>query len=236
MYYRDCSCSCATRWACDPHRQHTLRPLPQNLLRQPPERLAETRDMPRTAYLILSAFAGLVAAGLLWPVGAAAAPPEKVDYNFQVRPLLADRCFVCHGPDEKKRKADLRLDVAESARRVLVPGKPEESEVVHRITATGKDRMPPAKSNLSLSRGEIDLIRRWVAQGAEYKPHWAFLPLPEAVPLPAVSDRRWPGTVLDHFILARLDREGLRPSPPAPREDWIRRVTFDLTGLPPAPA
>jgi mono/diheme cytochrome c family protein len=179
----------------------------------------------------------LAVAGVLWlatAIPATAAPPTaKVDYNFQVRPLLADRCFVCHGPDEKKRKAKLRLDDPAVARRVLVPGKPEESEFIRRITATAADEhMPPAKSNLTLSREEIDLLRRWVAEGAEYKLHWAFLPPAEVVPVPLV-DSKWPAGPLDRFVFARLEREGVKPSPPASKEDWIRRATFDLTGLPP---
>jgi hypothetical protein len=162
----------------------------------------------------------------------------KVDYNFHIRPILADRCFVCHGPDARQRKAKLRLDLPEVAfaRHVLVPGKPDESPVVERITADDNRHMPPRKSNLSLSKDEIALIRRWIAEGAEYKPHWAFLPLPDRVAVPAVADARWPAGALDHFVLARLEQEGLRPAPPAPKEDWIRRVTFDLTGLPPTPA
>jgi hypothetical protein len=173
----------------------------------------------------------------LAPNVAAAAAPGKVDYNFQVRPILADRCFVCHGPDEKNRKAKLRLDLPEVAyaRHAVVPGKPDESKLVKRITADDDDRMPPRKSNLSLSKAEIEILRRWVAEGGEYKPHWAFLPLPDTVPVPAVADTRWPAGPLDHFVLARLEREGLKPSPAASKEDWIRRVTFDLTGLPPKP-
>ncbi|MFL5340981.1 MAG: DUF1553 domain-containing protein [Gemmataceae bacterium] len=165
-------------------------------------------------------------------------PPGKLDYNFQVRPILADRCFVCHGPDEKKRQADLRLDQAESAYEggVIVRGKPDESLVVQRITAAGKKRMPPEKSNLKLSGDEIQTIRRWIAEGAEYKPHWALSPPADVVPLPAVSNPNWPAQPLDRFVLARLDREKLTPSPAAAREDWIRRATFDLTGLPPTPA
>jgi len=181
----------------------------------------------------------IVSAGVALPSPAAAAPKTaKVDYNFQIRPLLADRCFLCHGPDPKKRKARLRLDTPDGARKagVIVPGKPEKSEVIRRITARDRDHMPPRKSKLSLSKDEIELIRRWVAQGAEYKPHWAFLPLPDVVPVPTVSDERWPASPLDSFVLERLESEGLKPSPPASREDWIRRVTFDLTGLPPAPA
>jgi hypothetical protein len=162
----------------------------------------------------------------------------KVDYNFSVRPVLADRCFVCHGPDERARKADLRLDRSDSAvdSGAVVPGKPDESELVRRITLppTDPDHMPPAKSNLALSPEEVAQLRRWVAEGAEYKPHWALLPLPRSVPAPAVSDPSWPATPVDPFVLARLDLEGLKPSPPASPEEWLRRVTFDLTGLPPA--
>jgi hypothetical protein len=172
-------------------------------------------------------------------VCAQAAPPtEKVDYNFQIRPLLADRCYMCHGPDAKKRKANLRLDTPDGARNagVIVPGRPDASEVIRRITADDDDHMPPRKSNLSLSADEIELIRRWIAEGAEYKPHWAFLSLPDTVPVPSVSDPHWPISPLDRFVLARLDREGLKPSPVAAREDWIRRVSFALTGLPPTPA
>src|SRR5206468_2596125 len=129
---------------------------------------------------------------LLVPSGRAAERPArgKVDYNFHIRPLLADRCYACHGPDEKKRKAGLRLDTRDGALAagVLVPGKPEESELIQRISATDEQRMPPRKSNLRLNKQEIELIRRWVAEGAEYKPHLAFLPLPDVVPIPPVSD------------------------------------------------
>ena len=191
----------------------------------------------------LQCVAALLSPLALWlaaAVSPAAGPPVtgKVDYNFHIRPLFADRCYACHGPDEKKRKADLRLDTPDGPFKagVIVPGKPGESELVRRITATGHRHMPPRKSNLHLNKDEIELVRRWVAEGAEYKPPWAFLPLPQAVPVPPVSDPRWPAGPLDCFVLARLDREGLKPSPPAPREDWIRRATFDLTGLPPTPA
>jgi hypothetical protein len=172
------------------------------------------------------------------PAPAAPPPSGKVDYNFQVRPILADRCFICHGPDEKKRKAKLRLDLADVAyaRRAVVPGKPDQSKLIERITTDDDQRMPPRKSNLSLSRDEIDVLRRWVAEGAEYKPHWAFLPLADTVPVPAVADARWPAGPLDHFVLARLEREGLKPAPAASKEEWVRRATFDLTGLPPRPA
>jgi Protein of unknown function (DUF1553)/Protein of unknown function (DUF1549)/Concanavalin A-like lectin/glucanases superfamily/Planctomycete cytochrome C len=192
------------------------------------------RHWPLVTGAVLALLAGPSRAG----TGASSAPARgRIDYNFQIRPLLADRCFVCHGPDEKKRKADLRLDSAEGvhAAGVIVPGKPEASEVYRRITAADGKHMPPRKSNLKLNAQEIELIRRWIAEGAEYKPHWAFLPVPEQVALPAVADRGWPRMPFDAFVLARLEQEGLKPSPAASREDWIRRASFDLTGLPPSP-
>lgn len=159
----------------------------------------------------------------------------KLDYNYHIRPILADRCFVCHGPDEKNRKAKLRLDSSDEvvARGIIVPGKPDESLLVERITADAAERMPPEKSGLVLTATEIELLKRWIAEGAEYRPHWAFVPLPRAVPVPGVSDRHWPKGVVDRFVLARLERDGMKPSAAATREDWLRRVTFDLTGLPP---
>jgi hypothetical protein len=198
-----------------------------------------SRPPIRNARLIAAVLAAAGVFGFASVTTAAPPAPAKVDYNFQVRPLLADRCFVCHGPDVKKRKAKLRLDdpAVAFARRAFVPGKPDESAAIQRITSDDPDeRMPPRKSNLTLSRDEIDLLRRWVAEGAKYKQHWAFLPLPDHIAVPAVADSRWPAGPLDRFVLARLEREGLKPAPAAPKEDWIRRVTFDLTGLPPAPA
>jgi hypothetical protein len=163
---------------------------------------------------------------------------EKLDYNFDIRPILSDRCFACHGPDARARKAELRLDQSDSAysKGALVRGKPEESEVMSRITATDDTRMPPRTSKLSLSSREVERIGRWIAEGAQYKPHWAYIPLPESVLAPDVADPRWPATPIDRFILAGLEREGLSPSPPASKTEWLRRVTLDLTGLPPTPA
>lgn len=192
--------------------------------------LGSPRSLPR--FRLLS---GLVFT-LLTSVGADT-PTPKVDYNFEVRPILSDRCFLCHGPDERARKAGLRLDLPESAldAGVIEPGLPDESELVLRIKSTGKTQMPPKSSHLALSASEIETLRRWVQEGAEYKPHWAFLPPPRTVPLPIVSNPSWPTGTIDRFILERLDREGLKPAPEAPREDWLRRVTLDLTGLPPTP-
>ncbi len=189
-------------------------------------------------WLAVFIFATVVCGFATLPLGLGGSPASaKVDYNFAIRPILADRCFLCHGPDAGKRKADLRLDMPESAYKVaVVPGKPAESELMRRITASDHTRMPPKKSNLAVTKEEIELLRRWIAEGAEYKKHWAYLALPTDVPVPAVTDPSWPKSPLDHFIMARLDREGLKPSAPAPKEDWIRRVSFDLTGLPPTPA
>ena len=176
-------------------------------------------------------------------VAAAAEPSGKPDFNFQVRPILADRCFKCHGPDEKARKAKLRLDLPETAlayrdkdtgKPVIVPGKPDESELCRRILTTDDDdRMPPPASNLSLSDEEKQLLRRWIAQGAEYKPHWAFIPVGK-VAVPKPDDAAQVRNPIDAFVLERLQREGLKLSPEALRETLIRRLSFDLRGLPPS--
>jgi hypothetical protein len=169
---------------------------------------------------------------------------EKLQYNRDIRPILSDRCFKCHGPDKAARKAGLRLDIAEEAyaerkksrKRALVPGKPEESLVCQKIFSTDKDEMmPPPESNLSLSAQEKATLRLWIREGAQYQPHWAFIPPPASVPLPAVKNRTWPRNAIDRFILARLEKEGLKPSPEAGRTRWLRRVTYDLNGLPPTP-
>ncbi len=138
---------------------------------------------------------------------------EKVSFNFQIRPVLSDRCFKCHGPDAKSRKADLRLDLAEGAlaRREksgahpVVPGQPEKSEIIRRITSSDPDeQMPPPDSNLKISVGEIALIRQWIKQGAEYKSHWAFIPL-EKTPVPN-TENSWVRNPIDQLVLARLSK------------------------------
>jgi hypothetical protein len=182
----------------------------------------------------------LTALLLLAPAASASAadPAKRVDFNRDVRPILSDKCFACHGPDPKHLKAKLRLDVEESAKETgaVVPGKPAESTLVDRITAKEDEgRMPPAKSGKTLTAAEIELLRRWVEEGATYAAHWAYVP-PKRHPTPAVKDATWPANSIDHFILARLEREGLRPSPEADRRTLVRRLSFDLTGLPPTPA
>lgn len=165
---------------------------------------------------------------------------EKIDFSRQVLPILSDNCFHCHGPDARARQAGLRLDVREGVfrkkknRTLVVPGKSGESELIRRVTSKeGFEMMPPPDSHRKLTAAQIELLRKWVDQGAEWGQHWAFVPLPATVPVPSVKNRSWPRQDLDRFILARLEKEGLAPSPEATREAWLRRVTLDLTGLPP---
>jgi len=166
------------------------------------------------------------------------AAPE-VDFNRDIRPILSDQCYACHGPDANARQADLRLDLKEGAlgksggKHVVLPSHPDESLLISRITAADlSDRMPPVESGRSLSPEEIALLRRWVETGAEWAPHWSFLP-PTRPQLPDVADSAWPRNAIDYFTRARLEAEGLRPSVEASKETLIRRVSLDLTGLPP---
>ena len=168
--------------------------------------------------------------------------PERVDYNFHIKPLLSDRCYACHGPDDNARQAGLRLYTEEGATKAelesgghaIVPGSLRRSAVFTRITSDDPDEMmPPPESNLALSEYEKALIARWIDQGAEWKPHWAFIP-PDRPDPPTVNNTDWPRHAIDHFVLARLEREGLGPAPQADKERLLRRITFDLTGLPPA--
>ena len=171
--------------------------------------------------------------------------PEKVDFNFHIKPLLSDRCFACHGPDHKARKAGLRLDHKESAFRpidslkqtyALYPGNLEKSELFRRISSKQPDfMMPPPESNLHLSGYEIELVKRWIEQGAEWKPHWAFI-MPQRGKLPRVVKTDWPKNPIDYFVLTRLEAHNKNPAPQASKEKLIRRLFFDLTGLPPSPA
>jgi hypothetical protein len=161
--------------------------------------------------------------------------PERVDFNFHVKPILSDRCFACHGPDEAARKADLRLDVEAGARTVVRAGSLRRSELFRRILSDEPDeRMPPPDSHLSLSDYEKGILARWIEQGAEWRPHWSYVAPTKPVP-PEVADSGWAREAIDRFILQRLAREGLQPSREADRARLIRRVTFDLTGLPPTP-
>lgn len=169
--------------------------------------------------------------------------PDQVDYNLHIRPILSDKCFKCHGPDHSTRKEDLRLDYAEGAyaalkndktQYVIVPGHPETSELYRRISSTDTaEIMPPPESYLSLSKFEIRLIEKWIKQGAEYKPHWAYLPINKPA-LPKIKDQDWVNNDLDHFILAQMEARGLKPNPEADKERLLKRLSYDLVGLPPS--
>jgi len=171
-----------------------------------------------------------------------AAAPVALQYNHDVRPILAENCFPCHGPDSAARKAGLRLDRFDDAIaprkdniHAIVPGKPAESELVHRINAADPDDiMPPAKTHKALTAEQKQLLARWIAAGAKYQAHWSLI-APVRAELPKVHNRRWVRNPIDNFILARLEREGLKPAPEADRRTLARRVTLDLTGLPPTP-
>ena len=177
----------------------------------------------------------LTLACALVPASAFAAEPP-VDFARDVRPILSSQCFACHGPDEKVRKAKLRLDVRADALKAgaFVPGKPEASELVNRVCTTEPDlRMPPAKSKKPpLTEAQIATLKRWIAEGATYSEHWAFTPL-KRPPVPVSREPK--AGVIDAFILARLAKEGVAPSKEADRVTLIRRLSFDLTGLPPTP-
>jgi hypothetical protein len=175
-----------------------------------------------------------------------AAPAESsakpVDFDREIRPILSDNCFACHGPDEKKRMANLRLDTKEGmfadrgGYQILAPGKSAGSKLYQRVSASDKaKRMPPPFFDRTLDQKQIELVRRWIDEGAKWEMHWSYIP-PKRPDLPAVKDTAWPRNAIDNFILARLESDGLKPSPAADKATLIRRVTFDLTGLPPVPA
>ena len=162
---------------------------------------------------------------------------DSLSYNRDVRPILAANCFACHGPDSAARQADLRLDkkaVAEEMQ-AIVPGKPDESELLKRIISHDPEEvMPPPASKKTITPAQIETLRQWIASGAEYQPHWSFI-APVKAPLPQIKNAKWVRNPIDSFVLAKLESHGLEPSPEADRRTWARRVSFDLTGLPPTP-
>src|SRR5260221_8775846 len=181
-----------------------------------------------------------VAALLL--VGCTREPSARLSFNETVQPILSEYCYGCHGPSSSSRKAGLRLDHPEFAyapHEKFGPGiglgKPEHSPLGRRIEAKDPDeRMPPPEAHRQLEPGQIAALRQWIKEGAHYETHWAFV-APRLPPLPATRRTDWAHNEIDRFILARLESEGLTPSAPADRRTLIRRVTYDLTGLPPAP-
>ncbi|NLT70414.1 MAG: DUF1553 domain-containing protein [Verrucomicrobiaceae bacterium] len=170
---------------------------------------------------------------------AAAFSADRVEFNRDVRPILSDKCFTCHGPDAKNQKSDFRIDTFQHATADLdgtfgiVPGKVRDSEVHHRIHSHDPAGiMPPPETKKPLTPEEIAVLDRWIAEGAEYEVHWSFVPLPETVEVPAVRSD-WVQNEIDAFVFARLAEAGYTPAPETGREKWLRRVRFDLTGLPP---
>jgi mono/diheme cytochrome c family protein len=173
---------------------------------------------------------------------ALAAESEGVSYNRDIRPILSANCFACHGPDEQARKAKLRLDsfaeatVERDGLRPIHPRQPEKSELIRRVTATDPDDvMPPPKTGKKLTPAEISLLRRWIQAGASYETHWAFTELKRPTP-PKVKNQSWVRNPIDAFVIARLEKEGLKPEIEAARQTLIRRLSLDLTGLPPTVA
>ena len=169
--------------------------------------------------------------------------PDKIDFTFHVKPILSDRCFKCHGPDKNAIEGGLSLNTAEDAYMALgkkkdhyaiVPGDVEKSELVNRIYTTDESlMMPPPESNLTLTQYEKEVLKKWIDQGAEYKEHWAFI-APEKPIVPKTTNTTWAQNEIDQFVLAQLEQKGLQPSEKASKEKLLRRVFFDLTGLPPS--
>ena len=180
---------------------------------------------------ILSAFAWLALTSV--PVSG-----EQATFNHDIRPILAENCFACHGPDSAARQADLRFDRREAAVKAgaIVPHQPEESEMIRRVFSGDADeRMPPPRAHKRLTTRQKEMLRQWIATGAEYQPLWSFL-APVRPPLPAVKNRSWVRGPIDRFVLAGLEDRGLQPAPEADRRTLARRLSLDITGLPPAPA
>ena len=162
---------------------------------------------------------------------------QQPEYNRDIRPILSENCFACHGPDSASRKAKLRLDQRDAAiqAEAIVPGSPEKSALIQRICATDPTEiMPPAKTLKKLSPAEKDMLKRWIADGARYQQHWSFI-APKRPPVPAVRNATWVKNPIDSFILAKLEAAGLQPSPEADRRTLARRASLDLIGLPPPP-
>src|SRR5262245_2002608 len=163
---------------------------------------------------------------------------DKLEYNRDIRPILAENCFACHGPDSAARKADLRLDKRDIAleHEAIVPGKPSQSSLLERILSTDADEvMPPPASKKKLTAAQKETLKRWIAEGADYQAHWSLI-APSRPDVPRVKNTAWVRTPIDAFSLAKLESAGLSPAPEADRRTLARRLSLDLTGLPPEPA
>lgn len=168
---------------------------------------------------------------------------EQLSYNFHIRPILSDKCFACHGPDANNREAGLRLDVEEAileglrdspGKFAIIPNDIDGSELYHRIVSTDPNElMPPPESNLSLTKEEVVLIKNWIVQGAKYEPHWAFVS-PQKKSLPKVKNEKWIRNEIDYFTLSTMNKRGLNPNDQAEKHELLKRVSLDLTGLPPS--
>jgi len=183
-------------------------------------------------YLVLS---------LVFLLGNAFSEAREIGFNRDVRSILSANCFECHGPDEKSREAGLRLDTFEGATadndgvRAIVPGDPASSEILRRLTTSDpSDRMPPPESKKTVSEAEVEILRQWIEQGANYQRHWSFIP-PSRPRLPSVSSMDRIGNPIDRFVLSRLEDEGLSFSAQASPHTLVRRLYLDLIGLPPSP-
>jgi hypothetical protein len=168
----------------------------------------------------------------------AARPADKLEYNRDIRPILSDNCFACHGPDQRARKAGLRLDVRDVAveAAAIVPGEPGESELIKRVFSTDrKIQMPPPKAHKNLTQEQKEKLRRWISAGAEYQAHWSYI-APKRAPVPQVKDPSLVRTPIDAFVQHVLDEQGVRCAPEADRRTLLRRLSLDLLGMPPTPA
>ncbi len=174
---------------------------------------------------------------IIWSVAPPALADSKVEYNRDIRPILMDACFACHGPDSASRKADLRLDKPDVAIEMaaISPGDPDSSEMIRRILSEDEaERMPPPETKKKLTAQQKELLVRWIREGAEYQPHWSLI-VPNSPTVPNVGNRWWIRNPIDSFIAARLEAAGLTPAPEADRRTLARRLSLDLTGLPPSP-
>jgi hypothetical protein len=173
---------------------------------------------------------------LLWiPNSRAGEAPNEIQFNRDIRPILSENCFACHGHDKNQRKAKLRLDDRAIAieREAIVPGKPEASKLVQHIFSTDPDEtMPPPKTHKTLTAAQKDLLKRWIAAGAEYEPHWAYIK-PKRFPVPQTRDKKWSHNPIDSFVLRVLEAKNIKPSPEADRATLLRRLSLDLIGTPP---